>query len=101
MKEKDFYVYLLASQKNGVLYKGMTSDLIKRTSEHKTGSIKGFTKKYNVKKLIWYKRCGTACEAVKWEKRLRHYPRQWKINLIEETNPDWADLWNEIYGTVG
>ena len=98
MTEKDFYVYLLAKQKNGTIYKGMTSDLIKRISQHRIGAGNGFTKRYNVKKLFWYRRCGSAEEAVMWEKRLRRYPRQWKINLIKEKNPNWIDLWDEING---
>lgn len=57
-----------------------------------------FTDKYGVKNLVWYKECGTAEEAVKWEKRLRRYPREWKINLIEEQNPEWKDLWFEMNG---
>ena len=93
---KDFYVYMLASQKNGTLYKGMTSNLKKRIWEHKEGLIEGFTKTHNVKNLVWYKHCETAENAVAWEKKLRRYSRQWKINLIEELNPDWKDLWEEI-----
>jgi len=99
--EKNFYVYMLASQKNGTIYKGMTSDLIKRIYEHKEELTEGFTSKYDVKKLVWYKECGTAEEAVKWEKRLRRYKREWKINLIEERNPEWIDLWAEINGLHG
>ena len=96
MKEKDFYVYMLASKKNGTLYKGMTSDLIKRIGQHKFEKGSDFTDKYDVKKLVWFKHCENAENAVTWEKRLRRYPRQWKINLIEEHNPDWLDLWDEI-----
>ena len=99
--EKDFYVYMMANQRNGTLYKGMTSNLIKRIAEHKTKQGTAFTKKYGITKLVWYKQCGTWEEAVKWEKRLRGYPRQWKINLIEETNPQWRDLWREISGSHG
>ena len=101
MSEKNFYVYMLASQKNGTIYKGMTSDLVKRVWEHKNSVTEGFTKKYDVKKLVWCRECGNAEEAVKWEKRLRRYPRQWKVNLIEEGNPDWVDLWDEINGLHG
>ena len=97
--EKDFYVYMLASQRNGTIYKGMTSNLVKRIAEHRNEKSSKFTQKYNVKKLVWYKHCGTWEEAVKWEKRLRSYPRQWKINLIEERNPHWGDLWDEITGS--
>jgi putative endonuclease len=98
---KDFYIYMLANQKNGTIYKGMTSNIIKRVYEHKEAEGSKFTKKYNVKKLVWYKRCSNWEEAVKWEKRLRRYPRKWKINLIEEVNPDWNDLWMQINGLHG
>lgn len=93
---KDFYVYMLASRKNGTIYKGMTSDLVKRIAEHKIAKGSAFTDKYDVKKLVWYKHCEMAENAIAFEKRLRRYPRQWKINLIEESNPDWVDLYDEI-----
>lgn len=98
MDEKTFYVYMLASKKNGTIYKGVTSGLVKRIWEHKNTVTEGFTKKYDIKRLVWYKECADWEDAVKWEKRLRRYPRQWKINLIEEVNPDWNDLWDEING---
>ena len=98
MTEKDFYVYMLASKKYGVIYKGMTSDFVRRVSEHKNRTKGHFTKKFNVRMLVWYKQCGTVEEAVLWEKRLRRYPRQWKIDLIEKDNPAWSDLWAEIWG---
>ena len=94
--EKDFYVYMLASKKNGTIYKGMTSDLIKRVWQHKEEDGSEFTAKYEVKKLVWYHHCETQENAVAWEKRLRRYPRQWKINLIEQMNPDWNDLYESI-----
>jgi putative endonuclease len=93
---KDFYVYMLASQKNGTIYKGMTSDLKKRIWEHRNNITKGFTEKYDVKNLVWYKHCETAENAITWEKKLRRYPRKWKLNLIEELNPNWNDLYEEI-----
>lgn len=99
--QKDFYVYMMASKKNGTIYKGITSNLQKRIWEHREGVTKGFTKQYGVKKLVWYEHCETWDNAVAWEKRLRRYKRQWKINLIEEQNPEWHDLWNEINGLHG
>ena len=99
--EKDFYVYMLASGKNGTIYKGMTSNLKKRIWEHKEADGGQFTSQYDVKKLVWYRQCGNWEDAVKWEKKLRWYKRQWKINLIEENNPNWDDLWNEINGLQG
>lgn len=95
---KDFYVYMLANKKNGTIYKGMTSNLVKRIAEHKFEKGSQFTDKYNVKKLVWYKYCENAENAVKWEKKLRRYPRHWKVNLIEEANPNWFDLWDQING---
>ena len=99
--EKDFYVYMLANQKNGTIYKGMTSNLIKRIWEHREANGSQFTSAYNIKKLVWYKQCGNWEDAVKWEKKLRWYKRQWKINLIEEINPEWNDLWLQINGLQG
>jgi putative endonuclease len=101
MKEKNFYVYMLASRQNGTIYKGVTSDLVKRIGQHKFEKNSQFTSQYNVKRLVWYKACGNWEDAIAWEKRLRRYPRQWKINLIEEVNPDWVDLWNKINGLHG
>lgn len=96
---KDFYIYMMSNKKNGVIYKGMTSNLLKRVAEHKQGVGIDFTSKYNLKNLVWYQQCGNWEDAVKWEKRLRSYPRQWKINLIEVQNPNWLDLFDEIAGT--
>jgi len=98
MQEKEFYIYMMASQKNGTIYKGMTSNLIKRIYEHKSQAGSKFTDKYEVKNLVWYQKCANWEDAVKWEKRLRRYPRKWKVNLIDESNPDWDDLWDEING---
>jgi len=94
--EKDFYVYMLAKKKNGTIYKGMTSNLIQRIYQHKEEQGSRFTTKYEVKKLVWYKQCGNWEDAVAWEKRLRRYSRQWKINLIEGRNPHWDDLYEDI-----
>jgi len=99
MSNKDFYIYMMSNKKNGTIYKGMTSDLLKRISEHRAGIGSSFTKKYKIKNLVWYRHCGNWQDAVQWEKKLRSYPRQWKINLIEEDNPSWLDLYDEIAGT--
>jgi putative endonuclease len=87
---------MFASKKNGTIYKGMSSDLPKRVGQHKFEKGSAFTSKYDVKNLVWFKECGNWEDAVAWEKRLRRYPRQWKINLIEEMNPDWKDLYDEV-----
>ncbi|AEP09410.1 GIY-YIG nuclease family protein [Micavibrio aeruginosavorus] len=94
--EKRFWVYMLASQKQGTLYIGVTSDLIKRIWEHKNKVVEGFTEKYDVHNLVWFEDHATADAAIRKEKRLKKYERQWKINLIEEKNPEWVCLYDEI-----
>ena len=84
---------MMASQKNGTLYIGVTSDLARRAYEHRTDAFKGFTSKYRVKRLVWYRVHDSIVEAIAEEKRLKKYHRQWKINLIEEMNPHWFDLY--------
>jgi len=100
-EEKDFYVYMMASDRNGTIYKGMTSNLIKRVYQHKHEDGSRFTSDYNVKKLVWYKNCENWENAVAFEKRLRRYKRKWKLDLIEEMNPEWKDLYFEITGSHG
>ena len=90
------YVYILASQRNGTLYVGSTSDIIKRTWEHKNKVIPGFTAKYKVNMLVYYEMHELYIEAARREKRFKNWPRQWKINLIEKLNPEWCDLYEEI-----
>lgn len=90
------YVYILASQRNGTLYVGSTSDIIKRTWEHKNKVIPSFTTKYNVHMLVYYEVHELYIEAARREKRFKNWPRQWKINLIEGLNPEWRDLYEEI-----
>jgi len=93
---KQYYVYILASQKNGTLYVGVTSNLTKRVYEHKHNFIDGFTKKYNVHDLVYYEHyCGVE-EAILREKQIKKWNRKWKLRLIEEKNPAWSDLYNEI-----
>ena len=91
-----YYVYILASQRNGTLYVGMTSDLIKRVYEHKQELIKGFTKKYNVDKLVYYEEFKDMESALLREKQLKKYKRQWKENLINEMNPELRDLYEDF-----
>ena len=99
--EKDFYIYMMASDRNGTIYKGMTSDLVKRIYQHKHENGSQFTSKHNVKKLVWYKQCGNWEDAVAFEKRLRRYSRKWKLDLIENMNPTWKDLYDDITGLHG
>ena len=93
---KAYYVYILASKKNGTLYIGVTSDLIKRIFEHKRGLVEGFTKKYNVDKLVYYEKTDSIEEAIRQEKRLKKWKRNWKIELIEKRNPEWKDLYYNL-----
>ncbi len=89
-------VYLLASRKNGTLYVGVTSDLIKRISEHKSDAVEGFTKKYGVHTLVWYETHENMESAILREKAIKGWKRQWKLELIEKENPQWNDLYNSV-----
>jgi len=91
---KDYYVYMLASKRNGTLYIGVTSNLMRRVWEHKEKVADGFTKKYGVDKLVYVEHFLDPENAIKREKRLKKYKRQWKINLIERDNPQWKDLYD-------
>src|SRR6478609_5643574 len=95
--ERTYYVYIMASQRNGTLYVGMSGDLSRRVYEHQEGLTPGFTTKYGVKRLVWYEDFPTADEAISAEKRIKRWRRKWKLELIEKLNPTWADLyetWN-------
>lgn len=89
-------VYILASQRNGTLYVGVTSDLVKRIWEHKNDAVDGFTKKYAVHILAFYELHADMMGAIAREKQLKKWNRAWKIELIESLNPEWRDLWEEI-----
>ena len=91
-----FYVYLLTNKKEGRFYVGMTSDLPKRIWEHKSKIIDGFTKKYNLDQLVYYEVFDDADNAIRREKRLKRWNRDWKIQAVEELNPSWEDLYAEI-----
>ncbi|OGP67718.1 MAG: hypothetical protein A2031_03360 [Deltaproteobacteria bacterium RBG_19FT_COMBO_43_11] len=93
---KQYYVYILASKKNGTIYVGITGDLIKRIYEHKQNLIDGFTKKYNVHDLVYYEVHTEIEEAITREKQIKRWNRKWKLRLIEEKNPGWNDLYNEM-----
>ena len=94
--EKYYYVYILASRRNGTLYIGVTSNLIKRIWEHKEKLVDGFTKTYNVDKLVYFEQYSDPENAIKREKRLKKYKRQWKIDLIEKANARWEDLYEKL-----
>ena len=89
-------VYILAGDRNGTLYVGVTSDLVKRVWEHRNGQVDGFTSKYGVHKLVWYEMCEDIAVAITREKQIKKWNRQWKIELIEKTNPYWNDLYDSI-----
>ena len=93
---KRYYVYILARQRNGTLYVGVSSDLIKRTYQHKNDLVDGFTKEYQVHNLVHYEQFNDVNEAIAREKQLKNWQRKWKLELIEESNPDWEDLYEEI-----
>lgn len=94
--EKIYYIYILASRRNGTLYTGITSDLAKRVWEHKNKLVEGFTYKYNVNKLVYYEEYNDVYEAIQREKRLKGWHRKWKLALIEKNNPYWNDLYSNI-----
>jgi len=93
---KKGYIYILASQRNGTLYTGVTSDLVKRIWQHKNDVTKGFTSDNNVKLLVYFEIFDEIAEAIHREKRLKKYTRKAKIKLIETNNPNWTDLYDEI-----
>lgn len=94
---KQYYVYILASRRNGTLYIGITSDLLKRVYEHKQNLIDGFTKEYNVHALVYYEAHNNIEGAITREKQIKKWKRRWKMRLIEEMNPEWEDLYNQIF----
>ena len=91
-----FYVYMLAARKNGTLYVGVTNDLVRRVYEHRTGAAEGFTRRYDVKSLVYFEIHQDAAAAIAREKKLKRWRRAWKIALIERDNPDWRDLYQDI-----
>ena len=93
-----YFLYLLASKPHGVLYLGVTSDLPRRIEQHRQGYFSGFTKKYNVHTLVWFEEHTDIREAIRREKAVKRWRRAWKIALIEKSNPDWRDLWDEVEG---
>ncbi|HEX4292796.1 MAG TPA: GIY-YIG nuclease family protein [Rhizomicrobium sp.] len=94
---RTYYVYILASKRNGTLYIGVTRDLARRAWEHREGMIEGFTKKYGVKRLVYFETFDDIHAAIAREKRLKKYKREWKMNLIEACNLEWNDL-GETFG---
>ncbi|MBL7107439.1 MAG: GIY-YIG nuclease family protein [Phycisphaerae bacterium] len=93
---KNYYVYILASKKNGTIYIGITNNLAKRIYQHKTNLVEGFTKKYQVHNLVYFEYFVNVSSAINREKQLKKWNRQWKINLIEKENPQWHDLFEYL-----
>jgi putative endonuclease len=91
-----YYVYILASRKHGTLYIGVTRDLIRRVYEHKTDAVRGFTSRYGVHLLVWFESYDDVTNAITREKELKKWRREWKINLIESSNPNWVDLYESL-----
>ena len=94
---KSYYVYIMASGRCGTLYIGVTNNLTKRVYEHKKGLVEGFTDKYGVKNLVYYQETNDIGVAIQREKSLKHWSRDWKIDLINEFNPEWEDLSEKIF----
>ena len=90
--DRQYFVYMLASKPNGTLYVGVTNDLVRRISQHQEGIADGFTKKYGVKRLVWFETFDFIEAAIEKEKRLKRWRREWKVALIEKDNPAWRDL---------
>jgi putative endonuclease len=93
---KEYFVYILASKKHGTLYIGVTADLVHRVHEHKNGIVDGFTSKYGVRMLVYYEQYEYIEDAIIREKRLKKWHRKWKIELIENSNPEWKDLYQNF-----
>ena len=90
------WVYIMASKPRGTLYTGVTADLVRRTYKHREGLVDGFTRDYGVKLLVWYEAYDDMRDAIQREKNIKHWVRNWKIELIEQMNPKWEDLWGRI-----
>jgi putative endonuclease len=96
MREHAYYVYILASRRNGTLYVGVTNELIRRAQQHREGLVPGVTRKHGVKLLVYWEPHQDINEAILREKRIKRWHRKWKLELIEARNPQWKDLWFEL-----
>lgn len=96
MNENNYFIYILASKRNGTLYIGVTSNLIRRVWEHKNNAVDGFTKKYNVYMLVYFEQTENVQSALLREKQLKKWKREWKLKLIEKDNPKWKDLYSDL-----
>jgi putative endonuclease len=100
MRDHIYFVYILASRRNGRLYIGVTNDVLRRAWEHRNELVEGFTKKYGVHILVWYETYEDVNEAIAREKRLKKWNRTWKIKLIEKHNSGWNDLYDRLMGEI-
>ncbi|MBK7254215.1 MAG: GIY-YIG nuclease family protein [Ignavibacteria bacterium] len=96
---KNYFVYIMTNKMNGTLYTGFTNNLLRRVIEHKRKDIKGFTQKYGLDKLVWYEQTTDVMSAIRKEKQIKKWYREYKINIINEKNREWKDLFYEIGGT--
>jgi len=96
MYRKNYYVYIITNKRNGTLYVGITNNLERRVYEHKEGTVKGFSSKYKVNKLVYYEETENVISAISREKCLKRWNRKWKLRLIEKENPNWEDLANKL-----
>jgi putative endonuclease len=94
--DRYYFVYIMASKRYGTLYVGVTNDVLKRSWEHKQKLVDGFTKKYGVHRLVYYKAFTDVYEAIGYEKRVKRWHRTWKIELIQKQNPAWRDLYDDL-----
>lgn len=90
------YVYILANKKNGTIYTGVTNDIVRRVFEHKQGFVDGFSKKYDLKRLVYFDSFESIYDAITMEKRIKRWRREWKLALIEKLNPEWQDLYEQL-----
>jgi putative endonuclease len=86
------FVYFMSNRQNGVLYIGVTNDIVRRSWEHREGAVEGFTKRYGLKRLVYFEEYASIADAIQREKTIKHWPRAWKVRLIETNNPEWRDL---------
>jgi putative endonuclease len=93
---KGGWVYIVTNKRNGTLYVGVTSQIARRAWEHREGVVEGFTKRYGLKRLVYVERHDEITNAIQREKRMKSWPRAWKINLIRESNPNWDDLYKKL-----
>jgi putative endonuclease len=91
-----YYVYILASRRNGTLYTGVTNNLLRRSDQHKSGEIPGFTQRHHIRRLVYFETFARIEDAIAREKRVKKWKRQWKPRLIEQGNPEWRDLFDDL-----